>query len=419
MMAKRYLDILDRWNFWHQKLDTGIFRKRYWQKLLDLASTEEVVAVCGVRRGGKSTILRQLIWELHQQKQVPLANTLHVNFEDPRFEKEDLDATDLFALYKEYQQSLKPKGRVYFFLDEVQKVTRWEKFVRTLYDLKENVKFYVTGSNSLVFASKLSTVLTGRMVRLTVAPLSFAEFKDFGGQNIDQYLRLGGFPRVVLEEDEGNKNDVLVSYYQDILENDVILRNSLKNKTKVKRLTLYLLSNAGNLVSTYALAKLLKLTDAEVGKYLDFLEEAYLISRTPLFSYSVKKQIYNPDKVFCVDTGLANTAGFAFSENKGRLLENLVFNHLVANKKQVYYWKNKETEIDFVVQEGLDPAELINVTTTVDDEEVLQRELRSLEIGQKEFPKAKTTLLTLYNQSKQSDPRIKGLEEVLLGGIKN
>jgi len=277
----------------------------------------------------------------------------------------------------------------------------------------------VTGSNSLVFASKLSTVLTGRMVRLTVAPLSFAEFKDFGGQNIDQYLRLGGFPRVVLEEDEGNKNDVLVSYYQDILENDVILRNSLKNKTKVKRLTLYLLSNAGNLVSTYALAKLLKLTDAEVGKYLDFLEEAYLISRTPLFSYSVKKQIYNPDKVFCVDTGLANTAGFAFSENKGRLLENLVFNHLVANKKQVYYWKNKETEIDFVVQEGLDPAELINVTTTVDDEEVLQRELRSLEIGQKEFPKAKTTLLTLYNQSKQSDPRIKGLEEVLLGGIKN
>lgn len=412
-MASRYLEILNDWNFWEKDIDTGINRRGYLDRLSHLVSIGEIVAISGVRRCGKSTILRQFIRELHKTKKIPFRNTLHINFEDPRF-GQSLDAVDLFEIYKEYKKELKPRGKIYLFLDEVQSVARWEQFVRTLYDTKENAAFIVTGSNSTVFSSKLSTVLTGRVIEMPVAPLSFAEYGDFTKGNFDEYLRFGGFPFVVLEKNEEKKREVLISYYTDILENDVIIRNGIKNKEKVKDLVLYLLSNTGNLASSYALEKMLKISDGEVSRYMDFLEEAYLISRTPLFSYSVKKQIYNPDKVFCVDTGLANIAGFAFSENKGRLLENVVFNKLAQERKNIFYWKNG-TEIDFLLQAGQKVTDLINVTTTVDDVSVLRRELESLAVGSKEFPEAKTSLLTLYNQSGQTDSRISSLEKFLLG----
>ncbi|MBI3559462.1 ATP-binding protein [Candidatus Gottesmanbacteria bacterium] len=411
-MASRYLEILNDWNFWEKDIDTGVKRRGYLDRLSYLISIGEIVAISGVRRCGKSTILRQFIKELRETKKVPFRNTLHINFEDPRF-GQSLDAMDLFEIYKEYKEKLKPKGKIYLFLDEVQSVARWEKFLRTLYDLEENAAFVVTGSNSTVFSSKLSTVLTGRVIEMPVAPLSFAEYSGFSDGDFDEYLRFGGFPLVVLEKNEEKKREILISYYTDILENDVIIRNGIKNKEKVKDLALYLLSNAGNLVSSYALEKMLKISDGEVSRYLKFLEEAYLISRAPLFSYSVRKQIYNPDKVFCVDTGLANTAGFNFSENKGRALENMVFNKLSQERQRVFYWKNG-AEIDFVLQKGMKVTDLINVTQTVDDEEVLQRELRALDLGQKEFSQAKTRLITLYNESKQTDPRICSLEKFLL-----
>ena len=232
-MASRYLEILNDWNFWDQEIDTGVKRQGYLDRLLHLVSIGEVVAISGVRRCGKSTILRQFIVEIHKTKKVPFRNTLHINFEDPRM-GQDLNAVDLFEIYKEYKEKLKPRGKVYLFLDEVQSVARWEKFVRTLYDLKENAVFIVTGSNSTVFSSKLSTVLTGRVIEMPVAPLSFAEYADFNKGNFDEYLRFGGFPFVVLEKNEEKKREILISYYNGILENDVIIRNGIKNKEKIK-----------------------------------------------------------------------------------------------------------------------------------------------------------------------------------------
>ena len=418
-MTSRYLEILKDWNFWEREINTGFIRSFYLDKLFYLVSIDQIVAISGIRRIGKSTILRQFIEALNNKGEVPYINTLHINFEDPRFSRQDLDANDLFDIYEEYKNALKPKGKIYLFLDEVQVVSRWEKFVRTLFDLKHNVSIIVTGSNSSVFSSALSKILTGRLIEMVVHPLSYSEFLLFKKSKtstdsfFDEYLRFGGFPLVVLEEDERKKRDILINFYNEVLEDDVIIRHGIKNKTKIKKLALFLLSNSGNLISTYSLEKMLGISDGEVSRYLNLLEESYLISRVPLFSYSVKKQIYNPDKVFCVDTGLANTAGFAFSENKGRLLENVVYNRLATGEKKVYYWKNG-TKIDFALQQGLEVSDLINVTTTVDDEVVKKRELLSLETGKKEFPKAKTTLLTLYNQSKQPDLQIKSLEKFLL-----
>lgn len=422
-MATVYFEILSDWNFWGNAPEIGVERKAYIETLNHYLEMKEVIALAGVRRGGKSTILKQLIFNLHKKKKVPYENTLFINFEDPRF-KEDIDAVELFDLFKEYKEKLKPKGKVYIFLDEVQKVTRWEQFVRTLYDLhdlKKDLKFFVTGSNSTVFASKLSTSLTGRMIILPVYPLSFKEFINFNYRNkeklklFQEYLKFGGFPEVVLENNLFTKKSLLVSYYNLVLENDVILRHDIKNKKKVFKLARYALSNNGNLISSYNLEKSLNLPSDTVSRYLDFFEEAYLISQMPMFSYSVRKQIYNQDKIYSVDTGLANIAGFNFSQNLGRLLENLVFNELKAQKEEIYYFKSKNgQEVDFAVFKNNKIDKLINVTSTVDDNEVLERELNSLAEGGKEFPEAEQILLTLHNQSGQKDKRIHSLIDFLL-----
>lgn len=435
-MPSRYLEILKDWNFWEKKIETGVLRKSYIEKLQWYADFEEVIAISGVRRAGKSTILRQLIVDLNKKKKVPFINTLHVNFEDPRFATEKLDAIDLFKIFEEYQKVLNPKGKIYVFLDEVQKVSRWEQFVRTLYDLhdrKNDLKFFVTGSNSTVFTSKLATSLTGRMINYSVSPLNFKEFLSFkktkqnkqsfssnkpsfssNKQNLlDEYLRFGGFPQVVLKESEDEKRETLISYYHIILENDVIVRHEIKNKDNLEKLVLFLLSNVSNLISSYSLQKLLGFSNVDINRYIDYLGEAYLISRLPKFSYSVREQIYNPDKIYCIDTGLANTAGFNFSANRGRFLENLVFNQLKKEGEKIYYYKEKQ-EVDFAIFTDNKVQKLINVTLTVDDEEVLQRELNSLDEAGREFPKAEQILLTLYNQSGQKDPRIHSLIDFLL-----
>lgn len=423
-MTSGYIEILSDWNFWGKKLDTGILRREYVDKLNWFADFEEVIAISGVRRSGKSTILRQLIADLNSKRKIPFKNILHINFEDPRLSADRLDARDLFDIFDEYKKALKPKKKIYVFLDEVQKVSRWEQFVRTLYDLhdkKNTLKFFVTGSNSTVFTSRLVTSLTGRIINYSVYPLSFKEFGSFRPakekdnlKSLEEYLKFGGFPQVVLEKDTDKKRELLISYYTAILENDVILRYDIKNKEKLKELALYLLSNTGNLISSYALEKTLGMGDADINRYISYLEEAYIVSRLPKFSYSVRKQIYNPDKIYCADTGLANIAGFNFSQNRGHLLENLVFNRLNSQKEKVYYYKEKQ-EVDFLTFKSRIVDKLINVTLTVDDPQVLSREIGSLEIAGKEFPKAKQILLTLYNQSGQKDLRIYPLIDFLLG----
>ena len=150
-----------------------------------------------------------------------------------------------------------------------------------------------------------------------------------------------------------------------------------------------------------------------VRRYLEYLEDAYLINLVPQYSYSVKKQIYNPDKVFVVDTGLASMAGFSFSQNQGRLLENVVYYKLLSPDREVYYWKNS-TELDFLIRKGVTTSQLINVTQTVDDDGVLNRELNSLAVAEKEFPKAQSQLLTLHNESGVKDDKVKSLFNFLL-----
>jgi hypothetical protein len=317
---------------------------------------------------------------------------------------EEVSLDTLTKIFQAYIENKAPKGKIYLFLDEVQKVNQWERFVLSLYDSHQPVKIFVTGSSSKIFETNISTLLSGRYLVKKIFPLDFNEFLDFKKIKIRkiinkaiiynllrQYLKFGGFPRVVLEEDTTIKNYLLQEYYNSILEKDIILKNNIKNKTEIKNLSLYIMSNIGSLFSTYTTAKKLGISHQNINHYLNFFKDGFLISSISKFDYSVKKQIYNPDKLFVVDTGLSQIASFSFSENIGHYLENLVFQYFYQKNYQIYYWKN-DVEVDFVIKKGIKIDKIINVSYLL-NQETIKRETKTLEKVGEIFPEAEKYLI--------------------------
>ncbi|MFH1960867.1 MAG: AAA family ATPase, partial [Patescibacteria group bacterium] len=209
MNKNEILTILEDWNFWKKELDTGVRRDFYLQKFEDLASTKHIVVVTGARRSGKSYLLRQFAKKLISQG-VPKTNILMINFEDPRFV--GLDTELLQKIYEVYLEVLNPQDKPYIFLDEIQEVKDWEKWVRSMHELNK-AKIIISGSNAKLLSREFSTLLTGRHVDLTVFPLSFREFLHFKNLAVEdeldlvnkrievktllnEYLEFGSFPEV-------------------------------------------------------------------------------------------------------------------------------------------------------------------------------------------------------------------------------
>ncbi len=404
MDISEIIKILDKWNFWNQKIDTGIRRQFYLDELNRYLKMPEIVALTGVRRSGKSTIILQIIEGLIQNKKVNPKNTLYINFEEPSFGG-GLNLELLIKLFDAYLEFYNPKGKIYLFLDEAQLVENWEKFVVSLYDRKANIKIFVTGSSSKLLQSEVSTLLSGRYVSKTVYPLSFKEFLDFKKieynplvktpklyNQLREYLEFGGFPRIVLEKNKHNKRVLLAEYFNSIVERDILLRHQIKNIKDVREIISFVFANVSKQTSTYKLEKNFGISSQNIRRYFEYFNEAFLLQFASFFSYSVKKQIYNPQKVFSIDTGLRNAVSFKFGDDIGKLLENIVFMEFLRKKEQPYYWENG-TEIDFLIRKGYQVSELFNVCYSLENKQTLEREIKSLEKGITEFKKSKARLI--------------------------
>lgn len=397
------IQVLDKWNFWHQKIDVGLARPFYLEKLNQYLKMPEIVALTGVRRSGKSTIVLQVIGELIQSGVKP-ENTLYINFEEPGLGS-DLNVDLLGKIFDSYLEFYNPRGKIYLFLDEVQLVSGWERFVASLYDRKANVKIFVTGSSSKLLQGEISALLSGRYVSEVVYPLSFKEFLNFKNisyesriKNVNlyyflrEYIEFGGFPRIVTETEPHNKKIILTEYFNSILERDIIVRYKIKNIRDVKEIINFTLTNISGQISSYKLEKDFGVSSQNTRRYLEYFDESFLLRFAPFFSYSVKKQMYNPPKVFAVDTGLRNAVSFKFSEDIGKLLENIVMLEFLRKKQPSYYWQNNNTEIDFVLRDGLKVSRLINVCYSL-NKNSLKREIESLEDGLREFKGSKAELI--------------------------
>jgi len=402
MNTSEIIETLNKWNFWNQEIDTGIKRAVYLSKLNKYLKMPEIIALTGVRRSGKSTIILQVIKELISKK-INKKNTLYVNFEEPNFSG-DLNLEFLVKIFDAYLEFYNPKGKVYLFLDEIQLVNNWEKFVVSLYDRKVDVKIFVTGSSSKLLSSEISTLLSGRYISEIVYPLSFKEFLDFKNIKYDslikspkfynhlrEYAEFGGFPRVVIENREYNKKIILAEYFNSILEKDILLRYKIKNTKDIREIINFTFANISSQISTYNIEKNFGISNQNARRYFEYFDEAFLLQFAPFFSYSVKKQIYNPQKVFSIDTGLRNAVSFKFSQDIGKLLENIVLIEYLRKKKTLYYWQG-ENEIDFLLRDGHKVSELVNVCYSL-NKGALDREIRSLEEGLNEFKNTKAKLI--------------------------
>ncbi|MCG2712075.1 MAG: ATP-binding protein [Candidatus Omnitrophica bacterium] len=404
------IEALLLWNFWEKEIDTGIPRPGYLACIKKFLVTDEVVVLTGVRRSGKSTILLQALSELFKSK-VPKINTLYVNFEDPKFYN-FLNVDLLDNIWQAYIDYLKPKGKVYLVLDEVQKVQGWEHWVRSKYDRKEDVKIFVTGSNAELLSPEFATVLTGRHFQVPVTPLSFGEFLSFKGIKADsgrlwyvknknklfnltrEYLATGGFPKVVLTKGELLRKELLLQYFNDILTKDVVERYKIKDVSKLKNLALFYNTN---FTRSYSFNKVKKVADFalsldSVQRFSHYMENAFLISFLRRFSFSLRNQMQAQRKVYLVDNGMRNAVAFKFSEDKGKLLENAVYQQLQCGNKEIFYFSEKN-EVDFVCKEGLKVNELYNVCYSLENKETLLREVSALVEAMKYFKLKESSII--------------------------
>ncbi len=406
------------WNFWEKDIDTGIPRDEYLRQIKRYLKTDEIITVTGIRRSGKSTILLQVLSQLIKNK-VPRANTLYINFEDPKFfNLLELDLLD--KIWEAYSDYLNPRGKVYLFLDEVQKIKGWEHWVRAKYDQKEKLKIFATGSNAELLSSEFASALTGRHLQLFITPLNFREFLKFKGVEIKadklwliknggnlrnltlQYLEIGGFPKVVLTKDELLRKELLTQYFNDILTRDIGDRYKVKDVDKLRNLALFYCTN---FTRKYTFNKVKKMADFSLSldsihRFSHYLENSFLIDSVPRFSYSLKDQMQTDRKVYLADNGMHNAVAFKFSGDKGKLLENAVFCHLKRQKKEIYYFCEKR-EVDFVCKTGLKIVELINACYQLGDKETLLRETSGLIEAMRYFKLKESKIIIAEGEAKK------------------
>jgi len=386
--------------WWFKKpYDTGISRLNYYSQLQKYLNTPEILLLLGARRTGKSTLLYQLISTL---KVSPEA-ILFINLDEPLFQSKADDPTFLSTLIEEYLLQHKDIQKYYIFIDEVQNYKYWVQTIKTLHDVNKQLKFILTGSTSVLLKNAVSTRLSGRYFTTIVYPLSFQEYLEFSDipkpsllqkrQAVNTYLQFGGFPRVVLEKDDLLKQDILKNYFQTIYLKDIIFPHKVRSNKDVFELLYFVLSNMGAHFSYTNIGKMLNISPDTVKEYLSYAEESYLLYIVTKYDPSVRKQLANPRKIYGVDTGLVNSVSFKFSENRGRLIENLVFMTLVRNQKEVFY--HKETnECDFVIREGRKIIQAIQVTLSLQDVSVKKRELKGLLEALNSYKLSEGTIVT-------------------------
>lgn len=377
-------------------------------KFLD---TREVIFISGIRRSGKSTLMSLAAKELLAKWGIMKSNILFINFEDERFI--NFTSEGFEKLYQTYLEIENPTGKKYLFFDEIQNINGWERWINRLNEF-EDVKIFITGSNASLISSSISTSLTGRNRQIQNQTFSFKEYLWLLGVEMNErdyylpervigikrafenYIKLGGFPEVLKNVDI----TLAEQYFKDTIHRDVVSRYNIRNVKEIRELSLYLITNSGCLASYESLRNAIGAKNGTTIKnYLTILEDVYLIGSLSLYDFSLKKQLYNPDKYYVNDIGFYYAVGFRFSENIGRVLETMVFQQLLRKGLDIYYWKSiKGSEVDFLVSSSNKKKEAIQVTYSLTQDN-LARETIGLESLSEQFGGIDKLILT-YDEEK-------------------
>ena len=324
-------------------------RRNYLDKLIKYIDTEFVKLITGVRRSGKSFLLKMLEEHLIKQNK----KTIYLNFEHP--DTFGIQTAD--RLYEFIKTQVEVDERVYFLFDEIAEVDNWQKLINGL-RIAFNCDIYLTGSNANMLSGELATYLSGRYVEIKVYPLSLVELKEFTEEDsIDQYLqeyiKYGGFPSVVLTKDDQMKSDILKGIYNSILLKDVSIRGNITQIDVLMKLSLYLLDNIGKSVSSSKISNYFKsmnqvVKPETINKYLQLLENAFIFYKATRYDIRGKEHLKTLGKYYVVDLGLKNIMLGRMNSNLGSMIENIVYLKLINDGWHVFVGKYDDLEIDFV-----------------------------------------------------------------------
>ncbi|MBO5008108.1 MAG: ATP-binding protein [Clostridia bacterium] len=365
-----------------------IYRPMYVERIMKYADAPFVKILTGVRRCGKSTILKMIINEL-KKRGVREERILSYRFDS--MEYEDMTAKEMFA---EIKCKLSDDEKTYIFLDEVQEIKDWEKIVNSL-ATDYNVDIYVTGSNSRMMSSEISTYLTGRYIAFRIYTLSFSEYLDFKEKyetvtdvrsELAEYIRFGGFPATHLKKySEDEVYTIVKDIYNSTIFSDIVKRNQVRKVDQLERVVRFTFDNVGKTFSAKSISDYLKsehraIDNETVYSYLDKLESAYILHRCSRYDIQGKELLKTQEKFYLADTALRHSVLGYKSTSVASMLENIVYLELCRRGYSVNIGKTGNGEIDFIAEKQGNKI-YVQVTKEIKTEETEKREYdRLLEI---------------------------------------
>ncbi len=333
-----------------------IERKQYLEKILPFINTPFIKVLTGMRRTGKTTILQTIKNDI--LKDTPEDNKLYLNFEE--FKNMDIkNYEDLYYIVKPFLE--KQKGMKYFFFDEIQAVEGWQKLINGL-RLDKDCDIYVAGSNKTLLSGELSTLLTGRYVEFEVRSFTFKEYCEYRGnfdtkeRMFEEYMTTGGLP-ALLDFSERSVKQVYFDFYSTVVYRDILGGKPTKTMDLVDRVFNFIMTNMGKTFSANRIKNLLKNEGitTSVDTILNILkrcEDAYLIKKAPRYEINAKKVLKTEEKYYLAEHGIREANGYSNKKDVESVLENIVFNELIAREYAVKVGKIKDREIDIVAEKG-------------------------------------------------------------------
>ena len=372
-----------------------IYRPMYVDKIMAYVDTPFVKVLTGVRRCGKSTILKMIMEKLQTERNIPADRIVSCRYDS--MEYEDMTAKQMYAHLKE---QLSPDGKTYLFLDEVQEIMGWEKVVNSLVS-DFDVDLYVTGSNSRMMSSEISTYLTGRYIAFRIFTLSFSEYLMFKEKydtvgdprtELADYVRLGGFPATHLQKYSQDEIYTIVrDIYNSTIFSDIVKRNQIRKIDQLERVVKYTFQNVGNTFSAKSISDYLKserrtLDNETVYSYLEKMEKAYLLHRCSRYDLQGKGILKTQEKFYLADNALRYSVLGYNADSVAASLENIVYLELCRRGYTVHIGKTSDGEIDFVATRQNEKI-YVQITQEINSEKTEKREYNRLLEIHDNYPK--------------------------------
>ncbi len=412
--------IIYEWQTFLLSQDQGIEREAE-KLILESIGSKPMKIITGFRRTGKSFIVQRIARQLVNAQKYSKENLLYLNFEDFRL-AEVLNPKDLSRIYEFFLTRIAKKGKKLLILDEIQNVTGWDKWIRTMYEKEKDIEIILTGSNSQLLSQELGTNLAGRFIEFFIFPFSFREFLRYRQMEVShkedyfrnrqeiisqfyEFLKFGGLPEVLDIRNEESKLSYLQGIITKVILDDVIKRFKIENINLLEKLLSYLLSTAGNMgaytklknkIQAYGLYDIKLET---IMKYVNYLTKPFALVELNKFDWKQSKVFSTSKKFYSIDTGLLSLYR-PFNENYPYRLENVLFLELKRSNREMYYGLiENNSEIDFLTHSHLEDWHLYQVTAEL-KEENLKRELNAFYLADKYLKEGKCTVFTLEEDQK-------------------